>query len=387
MKKKVAAKQKDTGRISAGEVEQLLVRSFGENAAVTADKANALEVSYFSSGAYGLDFELGGGWPRNRVIELFGPESAGKSTLLLITIAAFQQDFPEGEAWIVDYERTHTIAYASRFGVDLTRLHILSPDCGEQGMEMCMTICNQAAEETLLAVDSIAMMTPTKELEQEPEKQTPGSHARLIHKFMRGFLARTRVSMYDSDAPCFTAICLNQVRDNIGVMFGNPETTPGGRGMRFTPSMRVRLASNKTGYEGTKIIKGGVTRELQTGQVTTFTVHKNKAGGAKGASGEYRLKYNVMAGSPCAVDNGPALLSYGLFHEVIQPLSARQFHYPTYDFTGSKQDFFDVFDNQPEVALDLRKEILDAMAEARQTNEEPIGETIVGEEPSEIVTG
>lgn len=372
-KKKSSGKPSNSSRIPADELQELMVRSFGDNACVRASDAVSLDISYFSTGAYGLDFELGGGWPRNRVIEVYGPESAGKSTLTMISTAAFHRQFSEGHAWVVDFERTHTVEYASRFGVDLDRLHILSPDYGEQGVDMCMMICEQAEEETLLIVDSIAMMTPSKELEDEAVKSQPGAHARLVHKFMRGFSARTRVSMFDNSAPCLTAICINQIREKVGVMFGSNETTTGGRGMRYTPSVRVRIAANKSGYQGKTITSGGVKKEVQTGQITEFSVHKNKAGGGKGVKGEFLLRYNPIAGSPEAVDNSDALIQYGLYYEVLDQISARKFRYPTYDIEGDKATLAQYFEEQPEIATDLRDEIVTSMRELRKTGFQSAG--------------
>jgi recombination protein RecA len=216
-------------------------KQFGKGAVVQLGSRNALPVSVISSGSISLDSALGvGGFPRGRVIEVFGPESSGKTTLALHVIAEAQR--AGGNAAFIDAEHALDPGYARKLGVDVDNLLVSQPDCGEQALEITGALVGSNAIDVLV-VDSVAALVPKAELEGEMGDSFMGLHARLMSQAMRKLTA----SLSRANA-CL--IFINQVREKIGVVFGNPETTTGGRALKFYSSVRVevrRIASLKDG--------------------------------------------------------------------------------------------------------------------------------------------
>jgi recombination protein RecA len=198
-------------------------------------------VTVISSGAVSLDAALGvGGFPRGRVVEVFGPESSGKTTLALHVIAEAQR--AGGTAAFIDAEHALDPAYSRRLGVDVDNLLVSQPDSGEQALEIASTLISSGAVDAVV-IDSVAALVPKAELEGEMGDSFVGLHARLMSQALRkltGQVARTNTCL----------IFINQIREKIGVMFGNPETTTGGRALKFYSSVRTevrRLAAIKDG--------------------------------------------------------------------------------------------------------------------------------------------
>ena len=193
---------------------------------------NALPVTVISTGSISVDAALGvGGFPRGRVIEIFGPESSGKTTLALQVIAEAQA--AGGTAAFVDAEHALDPTYARKLGVDIDNLLVSQPDYGEQALEITNALISSGAIE-IVVVDSVAALVPKAELEGEMGDSFMGLHARLMSQALRkitGAVSRTGTCM----------IFINQVREKIGVMFGNPETTTGGRALKFFSSVRVEV--------------------------------------------------------------------------------------------------------------------------------------------------
>lgn len=218
---------------------------------------NTLPVTVISSGSISLDAALGvGGFPRGRVIEIFGPESSGKTTIALQVIAQAQK--AGGSAVFVDAEHALDPTYARRLGVDVENLLVSQPDYGEQALEITSALVTSGGVDVVV-VDSVAALVPKAELEGEMGDSHMGLHARLMSQALRkltGTVARTNTLL----------IFINQIREKIGVMFGSPETTTGGRALKFYSSVRIdvrRLAAIKDG-------------ETVVGNRTKIKVVKNK---------------------------------------------------------------------------------------------------------------
>jgi len=216
-------------------------KQFGKGSVLQLGSRNALEVSVIPSGSISLDAALGvGGFPRGRVIEVFGPESSGKTTLALHLIAQAQAE--GGTAAFIDAEHALDPTYAKALGVDIDNLLVSQPDYGEQALEITNSLVSSNVVDVVV-VDSVAALVPKAELEGEMGDSFMGLHARLMSQAMRKLTA----ALSRANA-CL--IFINQVREKIGVMFGNPETTTGGRALKFYSSVRIdvrRIGALKDG--------------------------------------------------------------------------------------------------------------------------------------------
>jgi recombination protein RecA len=242
-------------------------KQFGKGAVVQLGSRNALPVSVISTGSISVDAALGvGGFPRGRVIEIFGPESSGKTTLALHAIAEAQA--AGGSAAFIDAEHALDPGYARKLGVDVDNLLVSQPDCGEQALEITSALVASGAID-MLVVDSVAALVPKAELEGEMGDSFMGLHARLMSQALRkltGALSRANACL----------IFINQVREKIGVVFGNPETTTGGRALKFYSSVRVevrRMSSLKDGDQAIgnrtkiKVVKNKVAAPFREAEV------------------------------------------------------------------------------------------------------------------------
>jgi recombination protein RecA len=201
-------------------------------------------VDAVSTGSLTLDSALGcGGYPRGRIVEIFGPESSGKTTLTLHAIAQVQAR--GGTAAFIDAEHAFDARYAASLGVDLKRLLVAQPDCGEQGLDIALTLVESGVID-LVVVDSVAALVPKAEIDGEMGDQHMGLHARLMSRGVRKMTA-------EASRTNTTILFINQLRQKIGVVFGNPETTTGGHALRFFASVRldVRRIGKATAGENT----------------------------------------------------------------------------------------------------------------------------------------
>ncbi len=233
-------------------------RAFGKGSIMRmGNKAAMEEVEVISTGSLGLDLALGiGGVPKGRIIEVYGPESSGKTTLALHMIAEAQRK--GGTCAFIDAEHALDPGYAKKLGVDVENLLISQPDAGEQALEICDTLVRSGAVDVLV-VDSVAALVPRAELEGEMGDSHVGLHARLMSQALRkltGSVSRSNTLL----------IFLNQIRLKIGVMFGNPETTTGGNALKFYASIRMEI----------RRIGSIKDRETVTGNQTRVKVVKNK---------------------------------------------------------------------------------------------------------------
>jgi recombination protein RecA len=207
-------------------------RSFGKGSVMRLGDKKAMDVEAVSTGSLGLDIALGiGGLPRGRIIEIYGPESSGKTTLALHCVAESQKN--GGVCAFIDAEHALDPLYAGKLGVDLDDLLISQPDTGEQALEIADTLVRSGAVD-LLVIDSVAALTPRAELEGEMGDSLPGLQARLMSQALR------KLTGSISKSKCMV-IFINQIRMKIGVMFGSPETTTGGNALKFYASVRLDI--------------------------------------------------------------------------------------------------------------------------------------------------
>ena len=207
-------------------------RAFGKGSILKLGQREAMEIEAISTGSLGLDIALGiGGLPKGRVIEIYGPESSGKTTLALHVIAEAQKK--GGACAFVDAEHALDPAYAKKLGVDIDNLLISQPDAGEQALEIADTLVRSGAIEVLV-IDSVAALVPRAELEGEMGDSLPGLQARLMSQALRKLTATIKKTN------CMV-IFINQIRMKIGVMFGSPETTTGGNALKFYASVRLDI--------------------------------------------------------------------------------------------------------------------------------------------------
>ena len=235
-----------------------LEKSFGKGVVMKMGDAKVVDVDVIPTGSLGLDIALGiGGFPKGRIIEIYGPESSGKTTIALHVIAEAQKK--GGMAAFIDAEHAFDPKYAEALGIDTENLLISQPDNGEQALEIADNLIRSGAIDVIV-VDSVAALVPKSEIEGEMGDSTMGLHARLMSQAMRKLTG----SIAKSGTVC---IFINQLRDKIGVMFGNPETTTGGNALKFYASVRMdirRMSQIKDGDEAignrvkVKIVKNKV---------------------------------------------------------------------------------------------------------------------------------
>jgi recombination protein RecA len=232
-------------------------RAFGKGSVMKLGQDKVVDIESVSTGSLGLDIALGiGGLPRGRVVEIYGPESSGKTTLALHTVAEAQKR--GGICAFIDAEHALDPGYARKLGVDLDELLISQPDSGEQALEIADTLVRSGAVEVLV-IDSVAALTPRAELEGEMGDQLPGMQARLMSQALRKLTASI------SKSNCMV-IFINQIRMKIGVMFGSPETTSGGNALKFYASVRLEI----------RRIGAIKDRDQMVGNQTRVKVVKNK---------------------------------------------------------------------------------------------------------------
>src|SRR3984957_20021712 len=231
-------------------------KQFGKGSIMKLGESTHTQVETTSTGSLSLDLALGGGIPRGRVVEIYGPESSGKTTLTLHAIAEVQRN--GGTAAFIDAEHALDPAYAKRIGVDIENLLLSQPDNGEQALEIAETLVRSNAVD-LVVIDSVAALVPRAEIEGDMGDSLPGLQARLMSQALRkltGVISRSKT----------TIIFVNQIRMKIGIMFGNPETTTGGNALKFYSSIRMdirRISQIKQG-------------EASVGNRTRVKVVKNK---------------------------------------------------------------------------------------------------------------
>lgn len=232
-------------------------KQFGKGSVMKLGEQEHQKIDVIPSGSLSLDIALGiGGYPKGRIIEIYGPESSGKTTFALHAIAEAQRQ--GGRAAFIDAEHSLDPQYASKLGVDINELLLSQPDNGEQALEICEALVRSGAI-SVIVIDSVAALVPQAEIEGEMGDSHVGLQARLMSQALRklsGIISKTNT----------IAIFINQLREKVGVMFGNPETTPGGRALKFYSSVRLEIRRSEQIKLGTDIV----------GSKTSVKVVKNK---------------------------------------------------------------------------------------------------------------
>jgi recombination protein RecA len=241
-------------------------KQYGDGAIMEMSDASATQIARFPSGSLSLDLALGGGFPVGRIIEIYGPESSGKTTLSLHAIAEIQKR--GGKAAFIDAEHALDTSYAKKIGVDVDNLLVAQPDDGEQALEICETLVRSGGID-IIVIDSVAALTPRAEIEGTMGDSHMGLQARLMSQALR------KLTAIVSKTNC-SVIFLNQLRMKIGVMFGNPETTAGGNALKFYCSVRLDIRRIEKIVE--KAVAGATDGDAQEiiGNRTRVKVVKNK---------------------------------------------------------------------------------------------------------------
>lgn len=311
-----------------------LEKDFGSGTIMRLGDDAVQDVEVIPTGSIGLDYALGvGGLPRGRITEIYGPESSGKTTLAIHVIAEAQKQ--GGICAIVDAEHAFDRFYAEKLGVDVNNLWIAQPDNGEQALDIAEQLINSGAIDVLV-VDSVAALTPKAEIEGEMGDKNVGLHARLMSQAMRkltGTIAKTRTC----------CIFINQIREKIGLMFGNPETTTGGNALKFYSSVRLEIRAS--GF-----IKDG---EQAVGRVAKVKVVKNKV-----APPFMKAEFELMFGE--GISRTGEIVDLGVEHGIIQK-SGAWFSYEGNKLGQGRDAVKRVLKEKPELADELAEKIMAKM--------------------------
>ena len=309
-----------------------LDKTYGKGAVMRLGDSAIVEVETISSGSLGLDIALGvGGYPRGRVIEIFGPESSGKTTLTLHAIAEAQK--AGGIAAFIDAEHAFDRFYAEKLGIDVDNLIISQPDNGEQALEITENLIRSGAID-IVVIDSVAALTPRSEIECEMGDSKMGLHARLMSQALRkltGTISKTNC----------TVIFINQLREKIGVMFGNPETTTGGNALKFYASVRLDIRKKSQIKDGEKVIGTGAK----------VKVVKNKV-----APPFMTAEFDIMYGE--GISKVGEIVDLGVEYEIIKK-SGSWFSYGETKLGQGRDAVKSLLKDNPELAKELETKILE----------------------------
>ena len=313
-----------------------LDKTYGKGSVMKLGDQTIEKIEAISSGSIGLDIALGvGGYPKGRVIEIYGPESSGKTTLTLHAIAECQK--AGGIAAFIDAEHAFDRFYAQKLGVNLGELVISQPDNGEQALEIADNlICSGAVD--ALVIDSVAALTPKSEIEGEMGDSKMGLHARLMSQALRKLTASI------SKTNC-TVFFINQLREKIGVMFGNPETTTGGNALKFYASVRVDIRRSTQ----LKNSEGGVL-----GNKTRVKIVKNKV-----APPFKTTEFDIMYGE--GISKIGEIIDIGVEHDIIEK-SGSWFSYGGSKLGQGRDSVKAILKDNPELMEELEQKILEQLS-------------------------
>ncbi|MCE7974727.1 MAG: recombinase RecA [Leptolyngbya sp. PLA1] len=310
---------------------QQIEKTFGKGSIMRMDEDAYLSHPGISTGALSLDLALGGkGIPRGRIVEIFGPESSGKTTLALTVAAHAQKE--GGVAAVIDAEHALDPSWARKIGVNIDDLLVSQPDTGEQALEICELLVRSNAVDIII-VDSVAALVPRSEIEGEMGESSVGVQARLMSQAMRkltGIIARSNC----------TVVFINQIREKIGVMFGSPETTPGGRALKFYSSVRIDVRRTGALKEG----------DVTIGSRTRARVVKNKI-----APPFRDAEFDIMYTEGISMAGDLVDLATGC--DVIQK-SGAWFSYGEMRLGQGREAAKQVIRENPELAKEIREKVL-----------------------------
>jgi len=312
-----------------------LDKTYGKGSVMKLGDQTVEKVESISSGSIGLDIALGvNGYPKGRVIEIYGPESSGKTTLTLHAIAECQK--AGGIAAFIDAEHAFDRFYAEKLGVDLGELVISQPDNGEQALEIADNLIRSGAVDALV-IDSVAALTPKSEIEGEMGDSKMGLHARLMSQALRKLTASI------SKTNC-TVFFINQLREKIGVMFGNPETTTGGNALKFYASVRIDIRRSTQ----LKNTEGGVL-----GNKTRVKIVKNKV-----APPFKTAEFDIMYGE--GISKIGEILDIGVERDIIEK-SGSWFSYGGSKLGQGRDSVKSILKDNPELMEELEQKIVEEL--------------------------
>ena len=333
-KKTAEANPKDARLAALSQAMARIEKDYGRGAVMKLGDEVVEDVEVISTGSISLNHALGvGGFPRGRIIEIYGPESSGKTTLAIHAIAEAQKN--GGIAAIIDAEHAFDRFYAEKLGVDVANLLIAQPDNGEQALEIAEQLIRSSAID-ILVVDSVAALTPKSEIEGDMGDRSMGLQARLMSQAMRkltGTISRTTT----------TCIFINQLREKIGVMFGPSETTTGGNALKFYASVRIDIRSSTTIKDGEDVL----------GRHTKVKVVKNKV-----APPFKRAEFDIMFGE--GISKSGEIIDLGVEYDIITK-SGSWFSYNGTKLAQGRDAAKRVISDNPELADELEEKIMRAM--------------------------
>ncbi len=307
-----------------------LEKTYGKGVVMKMDDARSVAVDVISTGSFGLDLALGvGGFPRGRIIEIYGPESSGKTTIALHTIAEAQKK--GGICAFIDAEHAFDKVYAEALGIDTANLLISQPDDGEQALEIADNLVRSGAIDVMV-IDSVAALVPRAEIEGDMGDSKVGLHARLMSQALR------KLTGTISKTGC-VAIFINQLREKIGVMFGNPETTTGGNALKFYASIRLDIRRNAQIKDGDDVI----------GNRTKVKVAKNKV------APPFRVvEFDILYGK--GISRAGEVLDLAVETNIVQK-SGSWYSYDTTKLGQGRDSVRDLLFDNPEMMAEIEAKI------------------------------
>ena len=316
-------------------------RAYGKGAIIKMGDNPRMAVSAVSTGSLNLDLALGvGGLPRGRIIEIYGPESSGKTTLALHAIAEVQK--AGGEAAFIDAEHALDPVYAKALGVNIDSMLVSQPDSGEQGLEICEALVRSGAID-IVVIDSVAALVPQQEIEGDMGAAHVGLQARLMSQALR------KLSGTVSKTKCIV-IFLNQMREKVGVMYGNPETTPGGKALKFYASVRLDIRKVENLKNGTDIY----------GSHVRCKVVKNKV-----APPFKTAEFDILYGQ--GISKASEILDMAVNFEIIEK-SGAWFSYAGQRIGQGKDNARKFLDDNPEISAEVERLVREKAAKLRDSD-------------------
>ncbi|MFC6331092.1 recombinase RecA [Paenibacillus septentrionalis] len=308
-------------------------KQFGKGSIMKLGESTHMQVETISSGSLALDIALGiGGYPRGRIIEVYGPESSGKTTVALHAIAEVQK--AGGQAAFIDAEHALDPLYASKLGVNIDELLLSQPDTGEQALEIAEALVRSGAVD-IIVIDSVAALVPKAEIEGDMGDAHVGLQARLMSQALRklsGAISKSKT----------IAIFINQLREKVGVMFGNPETTPGGRALKFYSSVRLDVRRVETLKQGNDMV----------GNRTRVKVVKNKV-----APPFKQAEIDIMYGE--GISKEGSIIDIGVEMDIVQK-SGAWFSFGGERLGQGRENAKQFLKDHPEISLTIEQQIREA---------------------------